>query len=292
MKSIGKRLTIASIVTAATLIGFATASGAEQRIVPKTSPNAVKSGVKEWHLNPSRLSENGLTVTSLEGLSRCTRAEVRRLYLRGAGEPPVGALSGLPNLAELDVSENGLREVPVTVLSITTLRRLWLAGNPIEGLPSGIAGLKSLTYLNLDRTGLLQLPDELGELAELRFLRLNDTPIASIPDSLSGLPNMRRLYARNTKLREVPRALASWRSLEDVALDGTDIAAVPDWLVDLPKLKRVSFAGCKRLASLPADIDGWRRLQVLDLSGTPLAENAQERRRVRSALGDEVVIFF
>ena len=250
------------------------------------------SSKAEWHLDKARYVESGLTVASLEHLSRCTRADVTRLYLRGVKESPVGQLFGLTQLAELDISENGLVEVPVSVLNMATLRRLWLVGNPIKELPMDIAQLKALVYLNLDRTILDKLPDELGELSNLRFLRLNDTSVASFPASLGKLSNMRRLYARNTKLKDVPQVLASWRSLEDVIFAGTEINVVPDWLVSLPKLKRVSFAGCKQLMRLPENLQGWRKLQVLDVSDTPLANDANERQRIRTALGDDVTILF
>jgi hypothetical protein len=275
-------------------IGFALSVALGATFCAADAANGVQVAPRmaRWHLDKSRHVETGLTVTSLEDLSRSPRDEVTRLYLRGAKKSPVGGLYGLTGLAELDLSENGLAEVPASVFAMASLRRLWLADNPIEKLSPDIARLKALVYLNLDRTSLAAVPDAVGELTELRYLRLNDTSVASLPESMGKLPHMRRLYARNTKLKEVPQVLASWRALEDVVFDGTEIAAVPDWLVALPKLKRVSFAGCGSLARLPADLRGWRTLQVLNVSDTPLAGNADERRRVRSALGDGVTILF
>lgn len=261
--------------------------------VADAAKNAVSPvRMPEWHLDKSCLAETGLTVTSLDELSRAERADVVRLYLRGIHDSLNGRLFRLPNLKELDISENDLPQVPASVFKLDSLRRLWLVRNPIENLPADIAKLKALVYLNLDGTAVAQLPDALGELRELRFLRLNDTPVASLPESLGGLSNMRRLYARNTKLREVPPVLASWRSLEDVALDGTGIADVPVWLVNLPKIKRVSFSGCRHLKYLPRDLRGWRKLQVLDVSDTPLADDVDEQRRIRAELGYNVTILF
>lgn len=256
----------------------------------KNTVSAVR--LPEWHLDKSRLAETGLTVTSLDKLSRAERADVVRLYLRGIHDSLNGRLFRLPNLRELDISENGLPQVPASVFKLESLRRLWLVRNPIENLPADIAKLKALVYLNLDGTAVAQLPDALGELRELRFLRVNDTPVASLPESLRGLSNMRRLYARNTKLRAVPPVLASWQSLEDIAFDGTAVAEIPVWLVNLPNLKRVSFSGCKHLKYLPRDLRGWRKLQVLDVSDTPLADDVDEQRRIRAELGYNVTILF
>ena len=93
------------------------------------------------------------------------------------------------------------------------------------------------------------------------------------------------------ELTVVPPVVASWDKLEDLALDGTAIAEVPAWLVEMPSLKRVSFSG-SRLKNLPKNIRSWRKLQVLDVSNTPLSENAAECQRIRAELGDDVTILF
>ena len=57
----------------------------------------------------------------------------------------------------------------------------------------------------------------------------------------------------------------------------------------LPRLRSVSFANCK-IAKLPDDLTGWRKLESLVLSGCPIP--ADEAKRIRRALGDDVAVVF
>lgn len=77
--------------------------------------------------------------------------------------------------------------------------------------------------------------------------------------------------------------------MEDVILDNNAITEVPDWMTKMPALKSVSLTGCK-IAKLPADISGWRKLDSLSLAGCPIA--AEEMQRIRKDLGDDVAVTF
>jgi Leucine-rich repeat (LRR) protein len=247
----------------------------------------------EWHPDRSKCIESGDTAISLDQLRTGGGQHLRRLYLRGRRlDANSEMLRDLPNLEELDISEAGIAEVPEVVFELSALRRLWLVRNPIRSLTPSISRLKRLNYVNLDGTEIGDLPDEFSRLAELRYLRVNETRISSLPESMRQLSNMRRLYARGTKLDAVPPVVASWRNVEDLAFDNTDISNIPDWLVNLPKLKRLSFSGCGKLGRLPDDLKGWRKLQVLDVSNTPISGDVGEMSRIRSELGDEVTILF
>ena len=92
-----------------------------------------------------------------------------------------------------------------------------------------------------------------------------------------------------TMLLAVPAFLTECPLVEDVILDHNAITEVPAWLTAMPALRSVSLTGC-RVAKLPEDLSGWRKLEALSLAGCPIP--ADEMKRIRKALGDDVAVTF
>ena len=236
-----------------------------------------------------------VTITSLDALAATNRAEVVRLFLRGAPRPVTDAdLGELSDsvLKQLDLSEiDGMETVPQKVWSLKGLTSFWFVRNKLAAIPDEVAQLPELTYLNLDGNAITAVPDSLSGATKLRWLRLNGNQIAELPGSLAALKDMRRLYMRENKLTAVPEVVKEWPELEDLVLDGNDIASVPDWVgTGLPQLKALSLKGCKMITRLPEDLSGLRNLSVLNVADCSLPSDEVER--IRKALGDNVVILF
>ena len=233
------------------------------------------------------------TVTSLDALANTNRAEIVRLFLRGAARPVTDAdLEGLSDsvLQQLDLSELNLEKVPGKVWGLKGLTSLWLVRNKLAVIPDEIAQLPALTYLNLDGNQITAVPDSLSGATKLRWLRLNENKLREIPPSLSALKDLRRVYLRKNLLTSVPEVVKEWSELEDLALDDNAITGVPDWLgTALPKLKSLSLKGCP-ISRMPDDLSGLRGLTTLSLANCPLP--SEEVVRVRKALGDNVAILF
>ena len=234
-----------------------------------------------------------LTVTSLDALAATNRAEVVRLFLRGALRPVTDAdLEGLSNsaLKQLDLSELNLEKVPEAVWRLKGLTSFWFARNKLVSIPDGVAQLPDLTYLNLDGNAVTNVSDSLAGAVKLRWLRLNENKLREIPASLSALKDMRRIYLRKNLLTSVPEVAREWPELEDLVLDDNAITAVPDWVgTGLPKLKSLSLKGCP-ITRLPGDLSGLRGLTTLNVANCPFP--SEEVERIRKALGDNVAILF
>ena len=235
-----------------------------------------------------------VTITSLDALAATNRAEIVRLFLRGAPRPITDAdLEGLSDsvLKQLDLSELNLDKVPGKVWSLKGLTSFWFVRNKLAAIPDEVADLPALTYLNLDGNEITSIPESLARATKIRWLRLSGNKIAELPGSLAALKDMRRLYMRENKLTSVPEVVKEWPELEDLVLDGNDIASVPDWIgTGLPQLKALSLKGCKMINRLPEDLSGLRNLSVLNVADCSLP--SEEIERIRKALGDNVVILF
>ena len=234
-----------------------------------------------------------LTVTSLDALAQTNRAEVVRLFLRGAPRPVTDAdLDGLSDsaLQQLDLSELNLDKVPAKVWGLKGLTSFWFVRNKLAAIPDEVAQLPALTYLNLDGNAITAVPDSLSGAAKLRWLRLSGNKIRELPASLSALKDLRRIYLRRNLITSVPEVVKEWPELEDLVLDDNAITSVPDWVgTALPKLKSLSLKGCP-ITRLPEDLSGLRGLTTLNVADCPFS--SEEVERVRKALGDNVVILF
>lgn len=230
------------------------------------------------------------TVTSLEELSKTNRAEIVRLYLRGSSVPVKDAdLTDLPSLKVLDLSELKLKTVPTQVFNLGTLEQLYLAYNELTALPPETEKLASLQYLNLDGNKIPVLGDDVAKLTELRWLRLNNNRLSSLPMSFNGLKKLQRIYLKGNRFKSVPECLKGLPLLEDISLDSNpEVKEIPAWVAELPSLCNLSFSGCG-ISKMPENLEGFRKLKSLQLSGCPIPP--EEMARIRSVLTKVAIVF-
>ena len=258
------------------------------------------------------LNAGSFGVASLAGLEAASNLEW--LTLSGnapaaEGEPlDLSPLAGLPSLAYLDLSDNGLTDVS-DLSRLTSLRTLLLGGNAVRDLSplSGLTGLEALTLsgnglpnvaalstltaleqLWLDGNDLTDI-SALSALGALIYLHLGDNRITDITP-LAGLSQLRRLWLPNNMVADVS-ALAALRALTRLDLSRNRIADASP-LRGLPRLSWLRLgwnrlAEVSRLAGHPRLADGG----ALGLRGNPLGAAALDTHipALREAGG--VVVF-
>lgn len=102
--------------------------------------------------------------------------------------PP--AVSSLPHLNALILSDCGIRLTPEDLNALTTMNRLHtldLFNNPLGFTPS-VANMPQLQYLDLSHTGISTLPDGLLSRAALELAVLSNNRITELPAALFELP--------------------------------------------------------------------------------------------------------
>ena len=144
------------------------------------------AGLAELHPR-DLLGMAGLTALFLDGNGLVELPEgllsgspgLRLLHLRGNRFEVSPTLQGLPNLVQLDMGGNMLRELPAAPFSDSpNFGYLLLDGNSIEELPAGlIAGLRNLRQLELQGNAIETLPDGFFTgFDKLYQLKLHDNP--------------------------------------------------------------------------------------------------------------------
>ncbi len=161
------------------------------------------------------------------------------------------AVAGLPDLEELDLSENRL--VRITGLEqAARLRRLTLRGNRLDDL-SGLAGCRGLVALDVVGNRLAGL-QTLPELPALENIYLDENPLGSLA-GIERAPGLQCLFATRCGLADL-RGLGAPPRLIQVALTGNRLTRL-DELGGLVTLQIV-WAGnnlledASALARLPA----------------------------------------
>ena len=184
------------------------------------------------------------------------------LGVTGCFNEPEPAYKSVPVESRLYLSDKGLGDLKTTDLA------------------------KVGDYLNLDRNALTNI-DPVATLSGLKWLRLNDNRLSALPD-LKELVNLRRIYLKDNRLASVPATLKDLPSLTDIDLSGNPLREIPAWLAEKRGLKNLSFSRTQ-VTKLPENLDGWKRLQSLQLGELNLP--ASEMVRIRKALPDVAIVF-
>ena len=100
----------------------------------------------------------------------------------------------------LDLSWQGLSNVPEAVFHLTELEGLYLSGNYLKELPTSINKLKNLKWLILDKNQLRELPHRICELSNLTWLSVMNNKLTTLPDEIGELKELRLLLEAGNPL--------------------------------------------------------------------------------------------
>lgn len=92
----------------------------------------------------------------------------------------------------LDLSSQGLSQIPSYVFSKTDIEELDLSGNRLAGmLPAEIGNLKNLKVLNASNNKMTGVPAEIGRFSNLEVLDLSNNKLTGLPYELGNLKNLK-----------------------------------------------------------------------------------------------------
>lgn len=202
-------------------------------------------------------------------------------------------------LVELDLSRNGLSDLPWEVKGLGNLRHLNLACNRFTNLPSVLYTMADLQYLDVTENQLIHLDKLPLALPHLRSLRASGNRLQRLDDRMDVWTSMTYLQlgsecggnrltslpsslTRMTRLEELDLSnnqLDDWQqlnlppALQHLKLSGNQLKDIPhDLLLCCPYLETLDMSS-NRIAFLPSMIGtvyGSTLLQRLDLSNNNL----------------------
>ncbi|XP_039619250.1 PH domain leucine-rich repeat-containing protein phosphatase 2 isoform X1 [Polypterus senegalus] len=126
-----------------------------------------------------------------------THLNLRHNFIQIAG---LHNFSRFSQLKSLNLSHNHLGQFPQSLCEILSLTELNLSCNGINQIPVQIGNLQSLQTLYLEGNHLNSLPEELSQLSQLICLSLSFNDFTEIPAILERLTNMERLFMAGNHL--------------------------------------------------------------------------------------------
>uniref|UniRef100_A0A2C9K2Q2 LRRCT domain-containing protein n=1 Tax=Biomphalaria glabrata TaxID=6526 RepID=A0A2C9K2Q2_BIOGL len=191
----------------------------------------------------------------------------------------VDAFAGLPNLTHIDLSNNGLSELPGCLFrGLDKLHTVVLAGNSLTMLPNNFfTDSKQVEHLDLSYNEMSALPEAImSDMPKLRILDLSHNKINTLV-----------LGARFQVVKEIEYIDLSNNNIEAITDDSFDVAR--EWIASVNRTLKLSFCGLRTITEL--GLSKIPSLTALDLTGNTyisaetlnnVLKNLQTSKRLQS----------
>lgn len=111
------------------------------------------------------------------------------------------------NLEYLNLKGDHLKEIPIAITTIKSLKTLDLSGNDFKVLPDEFSNLTSLEeiYLNEEKNMLLpKTLSVLSKLPKLKSLHLENDGLSNLPIEILSFKNLENLYLNQNNFKKIP----------------------------------------------------------------------------------------
>ena len=146
------------------------------------------------------------------------------------------------NLKKLDLSNNKLTELPEGLEKFVNLAKLVLDGNKLSELPQSIVKLNKLSSISLSGNSFIEFPPEIFEIPSLEIIELYRNKITNIPDRFNLLPNLTEFSVQYNTISSMPASFATLSKLTDISLNGNQFKAFPASVAAIQTLVNVDFS--------------------------------------------------
>jgi Leucine-rich repeat (LRR) protein len=194
-------------------------------------------------------------------------------------------LKYLKNVRKLNFDYNSIAELGDAIYEMKNLEELWLFDNSLEEIPVKLCNMTGLKVLALSGNQLTSIPPEIGQLSNLEKLFLNDQPsgISSLPNELSKLQKLTNLSigsgysggGTGNGFTEIPACIFELENLKELDLSYGKIEQVSSDIEKLRNLEMLSLAG-NQLTELPVEMKNLKNLKYLYLGNNNFSGEQQE----------------
>ena len=111
------------------------------------------------------------------------------------------------NLEYLNLMNDHLKEIPIAITKIKSLKTIDLSGNDFTNLPEEFSNLINLEEIYLNNEKNMNLPRTLSILAKLPMLKslhLENDNLSKLPSEILSFKNLENLYLNQNNFKKIP----------------------------------------------------------------------------------------
>lgn len=221
---------------------------------------------------------------SIEGLEHLE--ELRLVYTPKLVQFPLAVLN-LKKLKKLNLYSSAIENIPADINRLTHLISLELDSNPITELPENIGELKHLQYLGLKYTKLKKLPASVSALKELEGLNIciGNFDLEDAVEKIKDLPVLQ--YLTVAIKQEFPANFSALKNILHLTVElnfneEPEPTAIPENIFLPENLETLKLDLNGQYENLPDAIGNLKKLKVLDISNTKIADVPESIRQLTS----------
>ena len=145
----------------------------------------------------------------------------------------------IPLLAsKLDLSNQGLTEIPAEIFKCKNLKKLNLSHNSIKNIPPEISKLKNLKNIDLSNNNISMLMAKFFLCKNLEVLIINNNKLKNIPKQIAGLQKLKKLSIAGNEIMELTSEINTLNNLRSLNIANNAFSSFPGNL-DIKNLKEI-----------------------------------------------------
>lgn len=171
-------------------------------------------------------------------------------------------------LKVLKLFGNNFDTLSSRIAELENLEELYIGNNHLTSLPPEIGKLKKLKILSVQYNDLTSLPREIGEMQSLEQLWLNQNKLESLPSEIGLLKNLVTLQVEFNALIQIPSEIGNCEALKFIYLRRNNLTGLPEEFGNLHNLKEIYLSGAGILVDVPESFCKMRYLEILEVDNT------------------------
>ena len=147
-----------------------------------------------------------------------------------------GEFNKFTECVELNINENKLSTLPVSIGDMKKLQYFWALHNLLTALPQSIGNCEYMQEMDVSFNQIMRLPEGICKLKDLKIFRANSNQLQSMPEDIGDLTQLKELNLGINAIQFFPDSFINLKSLEILVLSHNYFARLPD---SISKLENV-----------------------------------------------------